>query len=61
MSSVVEIEDAITSLTDRDLQELSAWFTSYISNKWDDQMAEDALSGALDFLGRDAEQARTAF
>ena len=58
MSTVMEIESAIRSLRKDDFWELAAWFDDLRAKNWEDQMAADAESGALDFLFDEAKSAR---
>ncbi len=55
MSSVAEIEEAITKLSPDEFGELEQWFQAEIDRKWDRQIEADSASGALDFLLREVE------
>lgn len=57
MSTVQEIESAITRLDERSLQKLSGWFEHYLAEKWENRFAEDAQAGKLDKLGEAADHA----
>ena len=48
MSTVKDIESAITKLSRNDLSELRTWFTDYDADAWDRQIEADAQSGRLD-------------
>lgn len=48
MSTVQEIESAISRLSRENLAELRAWFAEFNANAWDQQIADDARSGRLD-------------
>jgi len=48
MSSVKEIEMAISKLSRNDLTELEAWFAEFAADAWDHQIEQDAKSGRLD-------------
>jgi hypothetical protein len=48
MSTVKEIESAISQLSRDDLSELRVWFTSFDADAWDRQIEQDAQSGRLD-------------
>jgi hypothetical protein len=48
MSSVQEIESAISKLPRNDLTELESWFAEFTADAWDRQIADDARSGRLD-------------
>jgi hypothetical protein len=48
MSTVKEIEAAISSLSSHDLAELRSWFQRFDTDAWDRQIEQDATSGKLD-------------
>ena len=50
MSTVVEIESAITNLPKKEFWELATWFDDVKNRAWDEQMEADAAAGKLDFL-----------
>jgi uncharacterized protein YehS (DUF1456 family) len=50
MSTVKDIEAAISSLSPHDFSELREWFTKFEEAAWDRQIEEDARSGRLDGL-----------
>jgi hypothetical protein len=52
MSTVKEIEGAVSSLSRADLAKFRTWFTQFDSDAWDREMEEDARSGKLDELVR---------
>lgn len=54
--SLTEIKQAISALTLRERCELNAWLQSWPSDEWDRQMEEDARSGKLDALAREARE-----
>ncbi len=54
MSTIQEIETAVTQLSPAQLADFRAWFTEYDAQKWDNQIAEDAAAGRLDTLAADA-------
>jgi hypothetical protein len=54
MTTVQEIEKAISQLPDDDLFSLKNWFDEFEAKKWDDQIEKDALSGKLDKLANEA-------
>ena len=56
MSSVKEIESAISKLSRHDLAELESWFAEFTTDAWDRQIADDARSGKLDALHQRLEQ-----
>jgi hypothetical protein len=59
MSKVEEIKDAIDSLPEQEYIELRRWFSEKDWGKWDRQIAEDSDLGTLDFLIREAKEAKT--
>ena len=56
MSTIQEIESAISQLPPEELQQLSHWFEKYEADRWDRQIAADAQSGKLDALAEKALQ-----
>ena len=54
MSTIQEIETAVTQLSPEQLADFRAWFTEYDAQKWDAQIAEDATVGRLDALADEA-------
>ncbi len=59
MTKVQEIKKAIDSLPEQEYIELRRWFTEKDWSKWDQQIAEDSHSGKLDFLIKEAREAKT--
>jgi hypothetical protein len=59
MSSVIEIESAISGLPRDDFWKLAEWFDQVKAKTWDEQMQKDAEGGRLDFLFEEAAAART--
>lgn len=56
MSSVEEIERAVSELPPADLRRFREWFAAYDEDLWDRQIERDLSSGRLDAL---IEEART--
>nr|GFD54466.1 hypothetical protein [Tanacetum cinerariifolium] len=54
MSTIQEIESAVTQLSPAQLADFRAWFAEYDAQKWDAQIAEDAAAGRLDALADEA-------
>jgi hypothetical protein len=54
MSSVKEIESAISKLSREELSKFRAWFTEFDAEAWDKQFEQDAVSGRLDGLAEEA-------
>ena len=50
MSTVKEIESAITQLDPKDVQAVADWLQEYREELWDKQIATDAKAGKLDSL-----------
>ena len=50
MSTVDEIEAAISNLPPQDFARVRDWLLERDSERWDKQIAEDAAAGKLDFL-----------
>ncbi len=59
MSKVKDIKEAIESLPEQEYKELLRWFTEKDWEKWDRQIAEDSKSGKLDFLVKQAKEAKS--
>ena len=60
MTTVEEIEHAVTELAPSELSRLAAWMREYDAKVWDGQMEEDSASSRLDFLFEEAESERKA-
>jgi hypothetical protein len=58
VASVEDIEDAILRLTPQDYARFLEWFRERDQQVWDEQMDRDAAAGKLDFLRREAKEAR---
>jgi len=58
VASVEDIEDAISKLSPRDYTRFLQWFHGRDQQVWDDQLDRDAAAGKLDFLRREAQEAR---
>jgi hypothetical protein len=54
MSTVQEIESAISQLSAEDLAALRAWFAEFDAQLWDRQLEEDVAAGRLDALAEEA-------
>jgi len=50
MSTVKDIEAAISRLSPGDYSELRTWFTAFDADAWDREIEEDAASGRLGAL-----------
>ena len=60
MSTVQEIETAISKLQPRDIHAVADWLQSFRDELWDRQIATDAKAGKLDPLIRKAKAAYRA-
>ena len=54
MSSVQEIQSAVSSLSSAELRAFRAWFARFDSDNWDQQFEEDVTNGRLDALADEA-------
>jgi hypothetical protein len=54
MSTVQEIEAAVSKLSRRDLAAFRAWFIGFDADAWDKQFEEDVAAGRLDKLAEEA-------
>ena len=58
MTKVQELEIAIDSLPDEQFGELRRWILERDWEKWDRQIEADSDAGRLDFLLREAQEAK---
>jgi hypothetical protein len=58
MTSVEELESAVDSLTAEEYTRFRRWFLDRDWEKWDREITEDAEAGRLDFLVREAMEAK---
>ena len=54
MSTVKEIEAAVSRLSSQELSSFRSWFTEFDAEAWDRQFAEDVAAGRLDALADEA-------
>ncbi|MGZ8940970.1 MAG: hypothetical protein ACXW32_17330 [Limisphaerales bacterium] len=54
MSSVQDIEKAISQLSPEDLRLLRTWFHEFDAEAWDQQLEADVAAGRLDKLAAEA-------
>lgn len=54
MSNVIEIESAVTRLSEQELAEFRAWFDQFEADQWDAQIEKDAKTGKFDILAKQA-------
>lgn len=55
MSTVTEIQDAITKLPEQEQRQLSRWLADMFADAWDAQIEDDIKAGRLDHLIAQAE------
>lgn len=58
MSKVEEIKQAIDTLPEKDYIMLRKWFSEKDWQKWDKQISSDSGAGKLDFLLKEAHEAK---
>jgi hypothetical protein len=54
VSTVVEIQQAITRLPESEQRCLARWFAEVLSDAWDGQIEKDIAAGRLDHLAEEA-------
>jgi len=54
MSSVKEIESAVSRLSAQELAAFRSWFAEFDAAAWDHQFGADVAAGRLDALGDEA-------
>jgi hypothetical protein len=59
MTRVEELEMAVDSLTPKEYNRFRRWFLDRDWEKWDQEIEEDAEAGRLDFLVREAAEAKS--
>jgi hypothetical protein len=58
VTKIEELERAVASLTAEEYREFRRWFLERDWEQWDQQIEEDSRSGKLDFLVREALEAK---
>lgn len=56
MSTVQEIQAAVSKLSREELAEFRAWFAEFDAGMWDRQFEQDVAAGRLDALAEEALQ-----
>lgn len=56
MSTVLEIEEAISMLPQQEFWKLAEWFDARKADAWDARIEADAAAGKLDFLWEEAQR-----
>ena len=54
MTTLTEIERAVTNLSRKDFNKFRDWFSALDHRKWDKEFEEDAQNGLLDELANEA-------
>jgi hypothetical protein len=54
--SALELEQAVKKLPPQELRIFSDWFEQYFSDKWDEKIEKDILSGCLAKLAAKADE-----
>jgi hypothetical protein len=54
MSTVDELENAVTSLSREELSEFRRWFDEFFEQAWDAEIEQDVKAGRLDHLIEEA-------
>jgi hypothetical protein len=54
MSTIDEIEHAVSELSREELSEFRAWFLAFDATAWDRQFEQDVAAGRLDALADEA-------
>jgi hypothetical protein len=58
MTKIEELERVVASLTAEEYREFRRWFLERDWEQWDRQIEEDSRAGKLDFLVREALEAK---
>lgn len=58
MTKLEELERAIDNLPEEEYRRFRSWFMEKDWERWDRQIAEDSKAGKLDFLVREALEAK---
>jgi hypothetical protein len=58
VARVEELEMAVDALPKEEYRRFRRWFLSRDWDKWDEEIEEDSKTGSLDFLVREAVEAR---
>ncbi|HYH81984.1 MAG TPA: hypothetical protein VEX86_19415 [Longimicrobium sp.] len=54
MSTIYDIERAVSGLSEQELSKFRAWFLEFDAEAWDRQFEDDAAAGRLDALADEA-------
>jgi len=58
MANLEELQNAITNLLEEDYRQFRRWFLERDWERWDRQIIEDSRAGKLDFLVKEALDAK---
>ena len=58
MLNIEELETAVDSLPEGEFRRFRRWFLEKDWRKWDEEIEEDSRTGALDFLKKEALEAK---
>jgi hypothetical protein len=54
MTTIHEIEKAVSALPSNDLEQFRKWFDEFDAKVWDKQFEDDVMSGKLDKIAENA-------
>ncbi|MEQ8210823.1 MAG: hypothetical protein RH917_13435 [Lacipirellulaceae bacterium] len=54
--SRLEIESAVSQLSEDELRKFASWFDTFRADQWDHQIETDIKAGRLEELGKKADQ-----
>ena len=60
MTRLEELETAVGALPEKEYSKFRQWFLERDWEKWDRQIEADSTSGKLDFLAREAREAKNS-
>jgi hypothetical protein len=55
MSTIQELEMAVSQLSANELLQFSEWFEEFVADQWDKKIEADILAGRLDAAGKRAD------
>jgi hypothetical protein len=55
MSTIQELEMAVSQLSANELLQFSEWFEEFVADQWDKKIEADILAGRLDDAGKRAD------
>lgn len=60
MTRLEELETAVVALPEKEYSQFRQWFLERDWEKWDRQIEADSASGKLEFLAREAREAKNS-